>query len=384
MYKKRTATVTVAGVAAAAVLAVAVGTGSPAVGTSELDWQPPETIPAEARDVELTGEVSNTRGQSVDSEIAVYAWPVHEGTIELEQVGAAESNGEGQYEVQIQPSERIVEQVDEQGGWVDLMVYASPAGGVQKPVAQGTISVPLTDDATGMKAKADAPVRKRVDMTPVDPRQRQSASAGCGPPHSSKLAKEVKKTTIGELNNAYGDTKASFDYTRGASSEIGVATSTSAAGPYVSAGFTHNVSNTGSAGVGLTRDERYGKKLLSQFEYGKYVTAYCGSARYYWRADEWQGGLDQEGQGDTLDKCEKRSPATEQMPGSRFVRDRAKAESYSNAVQVGGLSLSARSGFSETVTTRFSFGQQRKRYWVCGNKNEAPTTAGRIFTGARE
>ena len=163
-------------------------------------------------------------------------------------------------------------------------------------------------------------------MTPVDPGQRQSASAGCGPPHSSKLAKEVKKTTIGELNNAYGDTNASFDYSRGASSEIGVATSTSAGGPYVSAGFTHNVSNTDSAGVGLNRSERYGKKLLSQFEYGKYVSAYCGSARYYWRADEWQGGLDQEGQGDTLDKCEKRPPAAEQMPGSRFVRDRNKAE----------------------------------------------------------
>jgi hypothetical protein len=384
MYKKRTATVTVAGVAVAAALAVAGTGGSSAVGTAELDWQPPETVPAEARDLDLTGQVKDSQSQPVDSEIAVYAWPVHEGTIELEQVGAAQSDDAGRYEVQIQPSERIVEQVGDQGGWVDLVVYASPAGDVEKPIAQGTVSVPLTDNAAGAKAKRDAPVRKRVNMTPVDPRQRQSASAGCGPPHSSKLAKEVKKTTIGELNNAYGDTNASFDYSRGGSSEIAVATSTSAGGPYVSAGFTHTVSNTGSAGVGLSRNERYGKKLLSQFEYGKYVSAYCGSARYYWRADEWHGGLDQEGQGDTLDKCEKRPPAAEQMPGSRFVRDRNKAESYSNAVQVGGLSLSARSGFSETVTTRFSFGKQRKRYWVCGNRNDAPTSAGRIFTGTKE
>jgi len=383
MYKKRTATVTVAGVAVAAALAVAGTGGSSAVGTTELDWQPPETIPTEARDVELSGQVKDTRSQPVDSEIAVYAWPVHEGTIELEQVGAAESDSAGRYEVQIQPSERIVEQVDDQGGWVDLMVYASPSGETQKPVAQGTISVPLTDDAAGVKAKRDAPVRKRVDMTSVDPRERQSASAGCGPPHSSKLAKEVKKTTIGELNNAYGDTNASFDYSRGASSEIGVATSTSVGGPYVSAGFTHNVSNTDSAGVGLNRNERYGKKLLSQFEYGKYVSAYCGSARYYWRADEWQGGLDQEGQGDTLDKCEKRSPSAAHFPDTHFNRERSDAETYSNAVQVGGASLSARSGFSSTVRTEFAFGKSRKQYWVCGNKNEPPTKSGRIFTGAK-
>lgn len=383
MYKKRTATVTVAGVAVAAALTVVGTGGSPAVGTTELDWQPPETVPAEARDVELTGEVTDAHGRPVDSEIAVYAWPVHEGTIELEQVGAAESDGSGQYEVQIQPSERIVEQVDDQGGWVDLMVYASPAGDAQKPVAESAISVPLTDDAAGARAKANAPVRKRVDMTPVDPRQRRAASAGCGPPHSSKLAKEVKQTTIGELNNAYGDTRASFDYSRGASSEIGVATSTAVGGPYVSAGFTHNVSNTDSAGVGLTRAERYGKRLLSQFEYGKYVSAYCGSARYYWRADEWQGGIDQEGQGDTLDRCETRQPSAQQAPDSRFIRNRASAETYSNAVQIGGFNATARSGFSQSVTTRFDFGRKHKRYWVCGNKNDPPTQAGRIFTGSK-
>ena len=131
--------------------------GSSAVGTTELDWQPPENIPAEARDVDLTGQVKDTRNQPVDSEIAVYAWPVHEGTIELEQVGAAQSDGAGRYEVEIQPSERIVEQVDDQGGWVDLVVYASPAGDAEKPVAQGTISVPLTDDATGDKGQDAKP-----------------------------------------------------------------------------------------------------------------------------------------------------------------------------------------------------------------------------------
>jgi hypothetical protein len=284
--------------------------------------------------------------------------------------------------VEIQPSERVVDQVEEQGGWVDLVVVASPEG-QEKPVAQGTVSVPLVVEETGPNAKPGRPVRKRVQMLPARPGARQVASAGCGQPYSSRLAKETKKTTIGELNNAYGDSTAMFDYTRGATTEIGLATATSAGGPYVSASSSHTVSNNDSAGVGITRNERYGKKLSSYFEYGKYVTAYCGTSRYYWRADEWIGGIDQDVQGDTLDRCEKRYPSAPHSPGSHFNRDKTSAETYSNAVQVGGASLSARSGFSESVSTRFEFGKRQNRYWVCGNHGDPPTLAGRIFTGAK-
>ncbi len=212
----------------------------------------------------------------------------------------------------------------------------------------------------------------------------------CLPPSYHKLAEQVQPAVIGELNNVYSDTRASFAYGNRADSSITVWFNADGPdGPTVDGRKTvDNQSEHQEAMNGRTG--AYSRQLLSNFQFVRYFKqSWCLGlpSGEETRAENWIGSVDDSRkQRGTLRVCPRHNlnVTTHYVPGAYFRRDRNAAVDWQGGASAFGLGFSVRSGFSKWVRLAYSFGGRNgKLHYICGSNGQPPSAAPRVFSGAR-
>jgi hypothetical protein len=112
----------------------------------------------------------------------------------------------------------------------------------------------------------------------------------------------------------------------------------------------------------------------------------CAVWDHYIRATGWLLGTDFDTeQAGALDKCDTRWLGRN-GGGGGFVRNANHAVRWTQGAAAFGVWLTTQSGFSRYVTTECKFGgPMSKNHYLCGpDGKQDPSTAGRIFSGARK
>jgi hypothetical protein len=192
---------------------------------------------------------------------------------------------------------------------------------------------------------------------------------------------------IGELNNAYPDTRADFTYGERADSWVTTKIEVGAGG-FKFHGW-HHVDNSREAETGK-RDARgpYARRMRSNFYFEEAVVHVCphpgsGSTYEEVRAVRWSGGLSTRTQSGTLYVC---YGGNDYPTDSFFRRASKRAVKWGPGVTLelpGGISvgLESISGFSRWVRTHYDFGSGTSRHRLCGSGGRDETMAGRIYSG---
>ena len=70
----------------------------------------------------------------------------------------------------------------------------------------------------------------------------------------------------------------------------------------------------------------------------------------------------------------------------RFFRASSNAVRFTKAVEVFGVNLTARTGYSKDVTLQFDWrGPTGKKHYICGEDGKSSAySSGRVFTGSRK
>jgi hypothetical protein len=335
------------------------------------------------------GRLLDAHGHPAAGRVVAYGWPVRSGTHRLPRIGSATAGADGRYVVLAEHPGTVAALAGPDGS-LDVLLSSRTAGGTGDTV----VSTRVRRGAGGAAVAADSTsAAARIRTSDPWPGGARAAIPICGGPIGgnpdvTKLSAQNRPTVVGELNNAYRDTRSSFTYGRSADSDIGVAVAF-VGGNFSIEGSTH-VSN--SSGARITHPARgpYAKLVLSSFTYGKYRLDYHPDSgrckrqdKVRVRAERWNGGVyTQPSPGRTLRVCGRHAPPY--YGGDEFQRDSSSAVTWSNGVTVFGIGLSVRSGFSRFVQTLFHFGgSRRKRHVLCGDGGLPATTAYRIFSGAR-
>lgn len=371
--------------AAALAIAVTLGVASPTLASMPL----------------VTGQLTDDAGRPVSGPVTVHAWPRERGAA-MPIVASAVANDEGEFTAHITDPNALQAVAADEDGWVDLLAVSGRAGQTGQWVftsrifnVRGTLrSVSIRDaiDRGGARAaSAGRPPRIRIAV----PRGRSLTSPIAGPASVTGRcnSREVERrrpqsiskwTVIGELNNAYDDTTAVFNYGRRGHAETSIGVIVEDATGLHLTGETH-MSQGGSIRFPPVK-RRYARKLRTKFEYTREqirVTP-CSAWETYIRATAWLGGTDDSvRQSGTLNKCD-----SKHVGGAD---QRAKADKYTGhavrwnrGVEAFGINISAKSGFSENVGMEYRFGTARRKYYLCapdGKKSFAD--APRVFSGAR-
>lgn len=182
-----------------------------------------------------------------------------------------------------------------------------------------------------------------------------------------------KATLVGGLFSTGGTGwSGTFEYSKGQSSEIGVAVSGSGSAGSFSASGTNSVSSTVSIGYPAfsTHGSRY---YRSNFNYGYYKVSYVTDHQvisyYQVRADGFNGGA-------TVNSYSTATAFTYcdwYLPGSHFVKDRNKASIWTNGIGLpapAGIGVSTQTGYSSTAKIDITMASNHGHY-ICGRKDHA-------------
>ncbi len=343
--------------------------------------------PAQAQPMLATGQLTDARGAPSSGTVVAYAWPLRSGTYTLPEAGRATAGPDGRFSIPASDPAALT-RLAGPDGWLDLDVEAGTPRSSGSTVFSRHVRV-AAGTAASASMTASVPFL-RVAARQVAPGGARMATAPgpCGDnasPKVTKVASQNSPTVVGELNNAYRDTTASFSYGSQADSDIGVGVA--AAGSGFSIDGSVHVSTDNSATVSRSRRGPYGRRVLSSFRYGKYRkqfrTARCPTQTIV-KAEEWNGGLYDRKQRKTLGVCPRPPRSTPYYGRDRFHRASKRAVTWAGGVSVFGAGLTVRSGFSRNVQTTFEFGGSTRRLHVlCGSGGQPPTKAKRIFSGAR-
>jgi hypothetical protein len=186
---------------------------------------------------------------------------------------------------------------------------------------------------------------------------------------------------VGEINNAYRDTKATFGYGNQADSEISVGMLEDGKWNVTGHGSV-TVSNSRSASSTRTRKGPYARRISSQFQYQLSDTIVCapyGPKYPTVKAQRWNGGFNDRKQTGTLFVCR---GGINYRGGDTFNRTDSSATIWKAGGGAFGASLDVQSGFSKFVRISYKFGGSNARvHRLCGSGGRAPTDAPRIFSG---
>ena len=208
-----------------------------------------------------------------------------------------------------------------------------------------------------------------------------------GAPKYHRRSTYKKGMIIGELNNAYPDTRADFHYGERADSWI-TSKIDIGAGGFKFNGWNH-VDNSRESKTGQRNAQGpFARRFRSNFYFEEAVIHVCpapraGSTYREVRALRWSGGLSSRRQAGTLGVC---TGGNDYRPGSYFERSSKRAVKWSPGVslELPGITvaLESVSGFSRWVKTRFDFRSQVRQHRLCGSGHRDETVAGRIYSGA--
>lgn len=351
----------------------------------------------------VTGQLTDDAGRPVSGPVVVHAWPKERGA-PMPVVASAIANDRGDFTATITDPEQLSAVAADEGGWVDFLAVSGTGRHTGQWAftsriarAGGTLrSVQVRDaiDSGGARAASvGRPPRIRLTL----PRGRSLSSPVAGPasitgrcndrdPERRRATSRAKWAVIGELNNAYSDTRAVFNYGRHnhAETSFGIAVSKDNEETFSIGGETH-VTNGGSLTFPEVR-RRYARKLRTKFEFTREqirVTP-CSAWETYIRVTNWLGGSDDSvKQTKTLNVCDSTYLGGE-LRGARAEVYSGDAVRWKRGVSVFGVYLTAKSGFSSNVGLEYRFGSTRNRYYLCGpGGKRGYANAPRVFSGAR-
>jgi hypothetical protein len=143
----------------------------------------------------------------------------------------------------------------------------------------------------------------------------------------------------------------SLEYTRGATSSLGVGTSVSGRFGTFSAGGTTAVSSSGTVGYPASTGRQHDYPF---FDYGSYLVGCAGTMRHVVRARSWAGGATY-----WTPPTSPRAPfCVTHQKGTSFVQDRTSAYTFASGADLSGvigIDLSSQTGYSSTMKVRFTF-----------------------------
>lgn len=351
--------------------------------------------------VVATGRLTDDGGRPQSGLLRAYALPAGgPRTQALRQVASGRADATGRFELRTQDPE-LLATLSRPKGSANLTVHAftgsgfgvtifssrvaneagalaasAPGASGQAPFGQGAPGLPSlrieTVRETGKLARAAHPCEDFGDV---------------GAPKYHRRDVYKRPMIIGELNNAYPDTRADFAYGEQADSWVSVGLKVGAE-PFKFGGWTH-IANSKSSEVGAD-DKRgpFARRIRSNFYFERalvHVCPYPGAGSVYTEvtALRWSGGLSSRAQSGTLGVC---YGGNDYGPGTHFRRNSNRAVQWGPGVEVswpgGSVDLSAMSGFSRWVRVGYEFGRRVQRHRLCGSGGRDETVAGRIYSGA--
>jgi hypothetical protein len=329
----------------------------------------------------VTGTLDGAAGNPAAGVVTVYAWPTGRGKREMQVVGREVVGPSGRFAVGVSDPVAASSAIAPRDDWADFLVIGETADATGSTVMSAQMRGGATATATAVRTV------EHVVLTADSPRPMVHASQSCPPPVSTRLGGEKSDGVIGEINNAYRDTSASFAYGERADTTASVAFKPSGSGGWSLDGSVHRGTERENE-ISVTRNGRYSRKITSEFIVGRYrIVDPCRPSENGQRlkVDRWAGGFkDGRRQTGTLNVCRPGVKGTQDFDGfGYFRRDDGRATTWSAGIEAFGVSLTTRSGFSEWVRLRFDFPRRpvRTRY-LCGGGGVDVNHAQRIFSGA--
>ena len=341
---------------------------------------------------DIAGAVVDAAGQGLaGAQVELYVEPrtSEPGTSALPLVATASTDPAGRFSLVAPSTREVLARLQDDGVANFVLVVRGDGLVLQRNLSRRPASV-IDDVSNADAASANEPERRnaaarhalRLVLAPgragVSPAPRRTPLAPAPQCVYSVVATGRAWTTVGEIHVG-GDATGRFTYGRTADSNIDVGFSATGAGGWSISGTVH-VGNSLSATVWAERGPGWGTKFKTQFEYEK--RKYGGACQgYKIVGTRWVGGTDTNEPVYGTGVCDA-YPNTSVPYGknSGFFRDANRAYRWGTALTVFGVTLGARSGYSTSVSYRYSTGSQLGQHWVCGN-NDYPLYATRIFAG---
>jgi hypothetical protein len=335
------------------------------------------SAPAEAA-VLAGGTLRGPSGAPSAGAVRVYAWPtdVRPGSRRaMPLVGSARADGRGRFRIADADLRRLRRLADGDGR-LDLMVIGQTPG-----YAARTFFSRVVTGGTRARA-ATTHTARQLTLRATTPYASAGARAaqGCVNYTIGRTEKEAW-APVGEINNAYRDTVATFTYGRKADSEFSVGVKVGD-GDWEAQGST-TVQNDRGAEQTRSRRGPYARRLFSKFLFRKERVITCapfGPESDVVRAVRWDGGWGSVKQRGTIRVC--RTGLTPFAGDDTFSTSNAAAVIFRAGLHVFGAGIDVQSGFSQYVSIHFRFGgSRRKAHYLCGARGVPVTEASRIYSG---
>ena len=330
-----------------------------------------------------SGRLVDAGGRPSGDTVVAYAWP-SSGEGRMTEVARTTAAPNGSFTLTSEADTTLRSMAARNRGQVDLLIDGQTASGFGEHYlsvrqGEGGRAATASDGSATFRLAADRAASAKA-----------SVAKGCAGvlPQTRKLSSTGGFGIIGEINNAYRDSVQSFTYGNASDTSISVMVAPEGGG------FAGKGSRTVTRGDGSeikrSRQGVYARKILSKFVFGKYHVSRCGrdNDSTFIRADEWAGGFRDRRQVNTVLVCPPDvadNDASNTYTGDdEFHRWKNDAVTWAGGASAFGIGLDIKSGYSTTVRTDIVFGGPTTRpHIVCGSGGQAPTVAGRIFSGLR-
>lgn len=289
----------------------------------------------------------------------MFAWPANEVLADLEvgekipfdPVGSAEVSPDGSFEVSIDDIDGLEDYASDFG---EVNLYLS----ADNSTTEFATSFAVSTDALGQSPGDDPSVVDLGTVSEIGELTSDNATdrAAEVDAYMEKSCSAAKRTNLGNywvpiggLFSTNSGSTIDFQYSSGQSTSLGVAVSTKTATTGFSASGTNSVSSTSTIDF-PTMSGKGSKLARTQFRYGRYAVT-CSTIRqqsklisvttYTVRPDLWVGGTNF-----TSVTAPKANYCTSYLKGSGFTKDKHKQVTWTGAVTLYGVGLSAQTGWS--------------------------------------
>lgn len=340
------------------------------------------------------GTLTNPAGKAVTGAVVLQAWPLEAPvgkTVRNPIVARTSTDQAGRFTLDARVTRKLRRMaLSNSQRRIDFTVRGVGAG----RVAEYTVSRFLTKDgrlvAAGAESLASAS-KASGDRVPLKLDERLKPQARASSPariadectsNDTSEGKKIAQTVIGELNNAYRDTKAWWAYGLNGTSEFSVGV---ISGDDISLDGSVSVKNADGSTVEAGPVGLYSRRQYSEFQFEKTrkSSGCTGVVKHEVRAIKWLGDGTSKKQRGAIRVCSKtdRLKTAIHEGGRGYRRDREDATEWEGGANVYGIGLNVKSGYSKAVRAKWKFGGPRKRlHYLCGDDGP-PTEAGRIFSG---
>jgi hypothetical protein len=343
--------------------------------------------PAASATTLVQGTLRDDHGLPAAGRVQVLAWPSSSGRSALPTVGLVQVGADGRFAVPLSDPAALAGAADGTGN-VDLMAIAQTAGDGGGRVfsaqfnlaANGQIAV-----ASSRRSTAVPTISITADR-PLGPIARQSIPVPCLHTTQTDLANPVEVyAPIGEINNAYADTTATFSYGKTADSSISTAYQADGGKDETAWKIDGSVyrDNTLSDDITMSLKGPVSRRVNTQFKFHVYRISGClweNGLHVKPTKNAWAGGVvPGVKEHNTLNVCR----GGQDFSGfTGFSRASGHATTFSNSFSVFGVSLGIRSGFSEHAGIHYEFGGGlNTMHRLCGSNGKDINEAPRIFSG---